>query len=104
MGKQVITEVRTFKVEEVCPQCTKGYLRPHPKKPMLMTNPPLYPHLCTEKLCGHEETFMHPLPALVYRDHEDEGKKKEITTDSVKVGKIHKIGKSSKDVDKKIIN
>lgn len=102
MGKQVITEVRTFKVEELCPQCKKGYMRPHPKKPPMMTNPQLFPHLCTEKLCGHEETFLQQMPALIYRDHEDEKKKKTIETDHVKVGKVHKIG--GKNVDKKIIN
>lgn len=85
MSKQVITQVNTFKVEEICEKCGKGYMRPDPKGSIVHTMPPMYVHICTEKLCGHTGTYANQLPALVYRDHEDEKEKKTIETDDIKI-------------------
>ena len=46
-------EVKTIQVDYECPKCEVGKLRPTGQK--LLSNPPQYPHKCTE--CDFTETF-----------------------------------------------
>ncbi len=45
------TEVKTVKVELICESCNKGTMESCDGS-VLMSNPPQYPHRCTE--CGAE--------------------------------------------------
>jgi hypothetical protein len=49
-------EVKTIKVDYLCPKCGKGYLRPTGQ--VFTTNPPQYPHRCNNPECDYGETFM----------------------------------------------
>ena len=56
-------DLRTIEVDYECPNCEVGKLRPTGKK--LLSNPPQYPHKCTE--CEYKETFRgKTYPYIVY--------------------------------------
>lgn len=49
-------EVKQFLVKYKCPKCKTGYLEATGM--VYTTNPPYYPHVCTNPECGHSEEFM----------------------------------------------
>jgi transposase-like protein len=48
-----IREVKTQVVDQKCPVCGQGYMRPNGV--VNQTNPPSYEHSCTS--CGHTATY-----------------------------------------------
>lgn len=90
MSNQIIVEVRTFKIEQQCTKCKKGYMRPDPSQPVQMTDPPIYPHKCTQKGCNNVDVFNETYPALAYRDikgRQAEGSGKKIIKTSTRNSK-----------------
>jgi hypothetical protein len=53
---EVKNEVKTVRVDYLCPKCEKGFLRPTGQ--VLSSNPPQYPHKCNNPDCDYYETFM----------------------------------------------
>ena len=56
------TEVKTYKIDFKCPNCSDGYLRPTGM--VLMSYPARYPHNCTH--CDYKETFFKKYPTIEY--------------------------------------
>jgi len=57
-------EVKTFRHEAVCDQCSNGFYRPAGNI-VLTSHPPKYPHACTA--CGHAVYLTDRYPLLVTR-------------------------------------
>ena len=55
---QEVKKVEVVMVDEKCPQCNKGYMRP--TGIVLTSNPPHYPHKCNK--CGYEQTYGNTFP------------------------------------------
>jgi hypothetical protein len=53
-------EIKIFQVDFKCPKCKTGYLRPSNR--VLTTNPPQYPHECSNPKCDYKETFNTTYP------------------------------------------
>jgi len=51
---EMVAEVKTLLVYEVCDKCKEGIMRPNMQL-MYPTNPPQYPHICDK--CGAVENF-----------------------------------------------
>ena len=58
---QEIRKVEVVQVDEKCPTCGTGYMRP--TGIVLTSNPPQYPHKCTN--CGYEQTYPQKYPYTV---------------------------------------
>lgn len=56
-------QITTHELDYRCDSCGKGNLRP--TGVMLLSDPPKWPHACTE--CGAQQTFDTKYPAFVYR-------------------------------------
>ena len=56
-----IREVKVKSVDEKCPVCNNGYMRP--TGIVLMSNPPMYPHKCTN--CDYEQTYNVKYPYYI---------------------------------------
>lgn len=56
-----VREVRTRQVDERCPVCGKGWMRP--TGIMLPTEPPQFPHSCTA--CGYSQVYPVRYPYIV---------------------------------------
>lgn len=55
-------ELKPIQVDFKCPKCMIGYLRP--TNVSYMSNPPQYPHQCTD--CIYSETFNIKYPYIEY--------------------------------------
>lgn len=55
--REIETEVKTYAVHVVCPKCDKSTMVAHECRPMLLSNPPKFAHICKNIDCGHEEYF-----------------------------------------------
>lgn len=53
---EVKNEVKTVRVDYLCPKCEKGFLRPTGQ--VQTAYPPQYPHKCNNPDCDYYETFM----------------------------------------------
>ena len=68
---EVRRQVKTYMVDMMCPVCKEGIMRPEGRM-VLMTNPPQYPHRCSD--CGHVETYHKCYPQIEYKAKDwDEG-------------------------------
>lgn len=56
------TPLRTIQVDYRCDKCDTGHMRP--TGVMLMSDPPKFPHCCTE--CDALMTFTEKYPAVTY--------------------------------------
>jgi len=52
---EIRTEVKTFRIDYLCPKCKTGHLR-H-SGTVLTINPPEYPHNCNNIKCDYAENF-----------------------------------------------
>jgi transposase-like protein len=57
-----VRKVETSQVDERCPVCGQGWMRP--TGITLMSNPPQYPHKCTS--CAYEQTYSVRYPYIVH--------------------------------------
>ena len=56
-----VRKVESTQVDEKCPKCGQGYMRP--TGIVLTSNPPQYPHKCQS--CGHEQIYGMQYPYIV---------------------------------------
>ena len=56
-----VREVKTKQVDERCPVCHEGWMRP--TGVVLTSNPPQYPHKCTK--CGYEQIYQVRYPYVI---------------------------------------
>jgi len=56
-----IKNIQMQSVDEPCPVCKQGYMRP--TGVTLMSNPPQYPHKCTK--CQYEQTYSMRYPYII---------------------------------------
>lgn len=56
--------LRPIQVDYLCDKCEQGYYRPVGR--MLLSDPPQFPHACTQ--CGNEKTFWEKYPTIRYVD------------------------------------
>ena len=59
-------EVKTLKVHYICDECGKGELLP--TGTCFPTNPPMYPHLCSNTSCNSGRTFNIQYPTIKYTE------------------------------------
>jgi len=57
-----VRKVETSQVDEKCPSCHKGWMRPNGI--VTNTNPPQYTHRCTA--CGYEHVYGVRYPYIVH--------------------------------------
>ncbi len=57
-----VRKVETSQVDERCPVCGQGWMRP--TGITLLSNPPQYPHKCTK--CAYEQTYSVRYPYIVH--------------------------------------
>lgn len=58
------TPLRTVRVDYRCDKCDTGHMRP--TGVMLLSNPPKFPHRCTE--CDALQTFTEKYPTIQYAE------------------------------------
>lgn len=57
-----VREVKTQQVDERCPVCGQGWMRP--TGIVLLSSPSKYPHKCTN--CNYEQTYSVNYPYIVH--------------------------------------
>lgn len=57
-----VREVKTSQVDERCPVCGQGWMRP--TGIVLTSNPPQFPHKCTN--CDYKQTYSVRYPYIVH--------------------------------------
>ena len=60
-----VRETRVQQVDQRCPVCNKGWMRP--TGIVLTTEPPQYPHKCSS--CGYEAVYPMRYPYTVYSEN-----------------------------------
>lgn len=58
-----VRQVQTHQVDERCPICGQGWMRP--TGIVLTTDPPQYPHKCTN--CNYGQTYSVSYPYIIHQ-------------------------------------
>lgn len=61
---EIITEVKTYRIDRQCPKCKVGFMRPNGTA--LMSFPAQYGHNCNVKDCLHFEYYYEEYPYITY--------------------------------------
>ena len=58
--------IRPIQIDYICDKCNVGHYRP--AGAMWLSDPPQFPHKCTNAECGDEKTFIERYPTLRYAE------------------------------------
>ncbi len=61
---QISIPVNQFEFDYICDKCGTGAMRPIGIA--LLSSPPQYPHICSNRECKSEKTFMVKYPYIGY--------------------------------------
>lgn len=56
-------EAKTYIISILCPNCHAGQMKIDNSKPMLLCDPPLFPHVCNN--CDHTENYRNTYPTTI---------------------------------------